>query len=92
MVLNGGMTKRFALAAIAVLGLLAVSCGGSNPDFSAVQSMASDAKWCAEIYPQHPDCLAQTADIDDTVEARRDLYLSWTHGCDATGGVFRCDG
>jgi hypothetical protein len=76
------------LAAALSLLVVLMGCGGGSTDFGAVQSMASDAKWCVEIYPRHPDCLAQTLEIDDTVEARRELYLTWTHGCDAAGGVF----
>jgi hypothetical protein len=84
-------SKRFALA---VLGLAAVGCGGGStdsPDNGDADGGMTDTEWCAEIYPQHPDCVAQTLEVDDTIEARRELYLTWTHGCDAAGGVFHCD-
>jgi hypothetical protein len=78
------------LIAIAVLGVLAaIGCGGSTDttDDGDANGM-TDSEWCAEIYPRHPDCVAESLEVDDTVEARRELYLTWTHGCDATGGVF----
>jgi hypothetical protein len=81
------------LIAIAVLGVLAaaVGCGGSTDNDGDADGGMTDSEWCVEIYPRHPDCIAQTLEVDDTVEARRELYLTWTHGCDATGGVFHCD-
>jgi hypothetical protein len=83
-------SKRFTLAAIAALGLAAVGCdGGSTDNDGDADGGMTDSEWCAEIYPRHPDCLAEALGIDDTVEARRELYLTWTHRCDATGGVFR---
>jgi len=89
---NTPTTIRWLILTLALI--VAAACGGGNPDDGSADADGgmTDTEWCDQIYPQHPDCLAETLEIDDTVEARRELYLTWTHGCDATGGVFNCDG
>jgi hypothetical protein len=83
---------KFIVSTLLVLAFGLAACGsngGSEVRLETGEPHEPAAEWCEQIWPRHPNCVQELTNYPNTIEGRREAFLTWLRDCDSTGGVFR---